>query len=77
MVIVENDDYIDASPSALVDRDEFKQTVTNITTIIQKAEQYIDDYVAIKKKTMTIAPEEYQRRYGCSTLPYFHKELGL
>lgn len=77
MVIVKNDEYIDATPSALVDKDEYIQTVTNIEKIAQKAEKYLDDYIAIQTGTMIIAPEEHQRRYGVSTLPYFHKELGL
>lgn len=44
---------------------------------MQDALEYVEDYVAHIKGHKPMHPAEYKRKYGFSTLQYFHDELGL
>lgn len=77
MVIIKNPDYIGVS-DAVVDTDEYKETRDNIEYIKKDAQTYIDDYIDyIQGKSNKYDQREFQRKYGFSTLKYFHGELGL
>ena len=75
-MIIQNKDYLDDS-QALVDKDEYNETRTNINRIQQEAQEFVDDYITYMKGNEKISKEEFKRRYQFSTLKYFHKELGI
>ena len=76
ITIISNTDYFDNSP-AVVDQDEYNETVKHMATIVQEAVEYVDTYVNHINKTITIHQREFDRRYKFSTLRYFHNLLGL
>ena len=76
MVVISNYAYID-SDSAVVDDDEYIETVQNIKRIARQAQRFVEDYILHEKKVNLLNPAEYDRRYRFSPLKYFHKELGL
>ena len=76
MVIVTNLDFID-SCDAIVDQDEFNETVINIDKIRQEAVEFLEDYISHIKGLVLLDKPEFRRRYQYSPLQYFHKELGL
>lgn len=75
-VIISNPDYI-SHTAAVIDTDEFKETIANITYIATKAFQYVKDYIDYNKGIHTISAQEYTRRYQYSPLKYFHRELNI
>lgn len=75
MVIVKNKDYL--SGEALVDDDEYKETVINISRITEEANKYIDDYINHYNGTHILHDREFDRKYKFSTLMYFHNELNI
>ena len=76
ILILNKTKYLD-SKDALIDKDEFNETMCNLDKIKKDALTYVEDYVAILKKKKTIHPSEFKRKYGRSSLKYFHKELGI
>ena len=76
IVIIKNDQYIDNSP-AIIDTDEFRETKQNIEKIKSEVLIFINDYINHINGTYTLRQEEFNRRYGCSPLQYFHRELNL
>ena len=75
-IIIKNSDYIDIN-DALIDKDEFNETMINIDKIHKAVLDYVDEYVLHCKGIKVLHPKEYKRRYQYSTLKYFHKELGI
>lgn len=73
-VIISNARFID-SKEALVDKDEYKETMRNLNRIKEEALQFVEDYVAHMKGIKFLSPEEFRRRYTYSPLKYFHNEL--
>ena len=76
MVLVADTTYI-CDEIAVVDQDEYNETIKNIDKIISEVLRYIDDYVAYQKGLAQMAQREYQRKYRYSTLMYFHDLLNL
>lgn len=76
IVIIEKTDYID-SIEAIIDKDEFNETMVNLEQIKRKAIGFVEDYVKHIKGTKLLHKREFERRYGFSPLKYFHKELGI
>ena len=76
IAIISNSDYID-NKKAIVDQDEYNETVKNISKIVSQAVKYVDTYINHINGTKTISAEQYARLYQYSTLPYFHDILGL
>ena len=76
IIIINNGDYID-SKDALVDKDEFNETMIHIDRIKKEALKFVEDYVSHVKGLAMIQPQEFNRRYNYSPLQYFHKELGI
>lgn len=76
IAIVNNCEYIDKTP-ALIDKDEYNETMINIDKIVSDSQKYIDCYIAHISKTKPIHEKEFLRKYKYSTLPYFHDILGL
>ena len=76
ILIVDKTEYID-NKDALIDKDEYNETMRNAEKIKREALEYVEDYVEYINKRKTIHPSEFKRKYGFSTLQYFHKELGI
>lgn len=76
IVIINRNEYID-SIDALIDHDEYVETMLNLRRIKREALEFVEDYVAHCKGERVLAPEEFRRRYRFSPLKYFHTELGL
>lgn len=76
MALIKNADYID-NMAAIVDNDEYVETIQNIERIIKDVDKYISDYCKYVTKEGKLAERDFARRYKYSTLPYFHDILGL
>lgn len=76
IVIIEKSEYID-STDAIIDKDEFNETMVNLGRIKKEALNFVEDYIAHMKGEKPLHKKEFDRRYGFSTLKYFHKELGI
>lgn len=53
------------------------ETRKHIYYIAEKAEQYIEEYKKHISGENTLDKREFRRKYGWSTLKYFHKELEI
>ena len=76
MVIVKKTEYLDKC-QAMIDRDEYIETVQNIKQIKDEAFKFLNDYIEHMKGNTVLHTREFQRRYAYSPLQYFHNELGL
>lgn len=76
IVIITKNEYINAT-DAIIDKDEFKETMINLAKIKAEALQYVEEYVAHMNGINVLHKREFERRYGFSALPYFHKELQI
>lgn len=76
IVIITKTDYID-SVDAVIDKDEFKETMVNLKQIKKEALDFVEDYVLHMKGIKMLHEREFERRYGFSSLKYFHRELGI
>ena len=77
IILIRDEVYLDHTTAAIVDRDEYKEAITNLDKISRAATTYVDDYIAHVKGEKPLHPREYDRRYRFSTLPYFHDIMGL
>lgn len=75
VVLIKNNDYLNTVTSAVVDQDEYKETMQNLPRIVREVHKYISDYKADLNDVQKLHPKEWQRRYGMSTLPYFNEFL--
>lgn len=76
IAIIKNPDYIEKVP-AVIDQDEYNETMININKIVNDAVNYVDTYIKHTTGKKTLHPREYARQYGYSTLPYFNDVLGI
>lgn len=76
IVIVKKHEYI-STESAMIDKDEYIKTVRNISRIVKESEEYIEEYVAHMNNECVISEMDFRRKYGMSTLKYFHEELNI
>ena len=86
IVIITKTDYIDSVDaieqvehvnSSIIDKDEFKETMLNLKQIKKEALDFVEDYVLHMKGIKMLHEREFERRYGFSSLKYFHRELGI
>ena len=77
IVIIKNSGYIDLVTTAVVDQDEYKETMANLSKIVAEAVKYVDEYINHISGKQRLHPREFSRRYQFSTLPYFHDVMGL
>ncbi len=77
MVLITDESYFDRNTTAIVDNDEYKESIINLERIAREASQYIDDYIAHVSGERPLHHREYERKYRYSTLPYFHDILKL
>ena len=76
IVIITKSEYMDGV-NAIIDKDEFKETMVNLEQIKREALCFVEDYVAHRRGSRLLHKREFDRRYGFSPLKYFHKELGI
>lgn len=76
IVIIDKTQYID-SVDAIIDKDEFNETMVNLEKIKKEALDFVEDYVAHMRGGKRLHKREFDRRYSFSPLKYFHKELGI
>jgi protein AbiQ len=76
IVIIKNHDFI-SSESAMIDRDEYMKTKRFISKIVKESLLYIDEYVSHMNNKIILSKKDFNRKYGMSTLKYFHKELSI
>lgn len=76
ILIITRSEYIDIY-DAVIDQDEFHETVRNLKRIKYEALKFVDDYVAHCKGIKLLHSKEFTRRYEYSSLKYFHNELGI
>ncbi len=76
IVIIAKTEYWDSSP-AIIDQDEFKETMVHLRKIKSDALEFVEDYVGHQKGVKMLHPSEFRRRYTFSSLQYFHSELGV
>lgn len=66
-----------SSDKAIIDDDEYNETIMNIDRITEEALQYVDTYISHINGTHPLHGKDYERSYRFSTLKYFHQELGI
>lgn len=76
IIIISNTDFLETK-DALIDNDEFNETMRNLERIKREALQFVDDYIAHMNGIRKLHPKEFKRRYQFTTLKYFHKKLGI
>ena len=76
IIIIKNPEYVDNKDS-LIDKDEYNETIIHIDTIVNNAVKYVEGYVNHCNRTKELHNREFSRKYGYTTLKYFHKELGI
>ena len=76
IIIIQDGTYIDTK-DALLDKDEYNETMINIEKIKRESLIFVEDYVMHIQGVKLLQPQEFVRRYNYSTLQYFHKELGI
>lgn len=74
MLIIKEARYLENN--AIVDQDEYSETMSNIDKIVMGAEKYLNTYIAHVNKTHILHQRDYDRHYKFSTLPYFHDILN-
>lgn len=75
-VIIQNLEFI-GNDNAIIDHDEYMETVKNIQKIKLEATSFISDYCLHIRGEQILHENEFKRRYMYSPLKYFHRELGL
>lgn len=76
IVIIKNKNYV-GNKDAVIDKDEFKETMIRLDKIKYEALKFVEDYVAHLNKTRELDDREFKRRYTYSSLQYFHDKLGV
>lgn len=76
IVIISKNEYID-SVNAIIDKDEFNETIINLDRIKREALQFVEEYVTHMNGVCKLHEREFTRRYAYSPLKYFHRELGI
>lgn len=76
IVLIKDADYLD-NQKAIVDQDEFKETIKHLPTIVSEVNAYIDTYINHVKGISPLHPRDYDRKYKYSTLQYFHDIMNI
>ena len=76
LTLIKDTDYLD-NQKAIIDQDEYKETIVNLHTIAEEVNDYISDYTNHIEGIKTLHPKAFARKYQFSTLPYFHDILNI
>ena len=74
--IITNRDFVDSN-HAVIDIDEYKETMKNIEQIVAQALEYLQDYIAYYHGTKKLSKKKFHTKYRYSTLKYFHEQLHI
>lgn len=74
IAITNNSQHIENIP-AVIDKDEYNETMININKIVYDAVDYVETYIKHISGEKILHPREYIRKYRYSTLPYFEEIL--
>lgn len=74
IVIIDRAEYID-SVDAIIDKDEFNETIINLEKIKKEALKFVEDYILHITGIKIMHICEFNRRYAFSPLRYFHNIL--
>ena len=77
IVIIEDMDYIDSIKAPIIDHDEYREMMSNLTEIVEEVHSYVNSYIQHVKGDVTLHPKQFERKYGYTTLVYFHSILGI
>ena len=76
IIIVGQNEYLDAK-DAIIDNDEYNETIRNFDRIKEEVLTYVEDYIDYVQQKKRLSEKEFERRYKYSTLKYFHREMGI
>ena len=76
IVLITDTRFIDTQ-DALIDKDEYNETMVNLEKIKAEALAFVKEYVSHIKGEQLLHPKEFKRRYLFSPLKYFHAEMGV
>ena len=76
IVLITDTRFIDTQ-DALIDKDEYNETMVNLEKIKSEALAFVEEYVSHIKGEQLLHPKEFKRRYLFSPLKYFHAEMGV
>ena len=76
IVLITDIRFIDTQ-DALIDKDEYNETMVNLEKIKAEALAFVEEYVSHIKGEQLLHPKEFKRRYLFSPLKYFHAEMGV
>ena len=74
IIIVDKGQYLE-NRAAVIDKDEFKETMQHLEKIKKEALTFVEDYILHMKGIKLLHASEFDRRYRFSTLKYFHEIL--
>jgi len=75
IVVFDKNEYV--GQLANIDNNQQSEFIQNIATISQEIDDYIQVYINHCKGINVLHPRAFQRKYGYSTLKYFHDILGI
>ena len=76
-MLIISDPAMIADTAAIIDKDEYIETIQNIDSIVNGALRYLEDYIKVHSNSLHISKKNYRIKYGYSSLKYFHSELGI
>lgn len=76
MLIINNTSYF-SEEAAVIDNDEYFETLKNIDKIKKESKEFLDKYINHMKGIELLHQDEFKRRYQYSPLKYFHKKLEI
>ena len=76
IILVKDVRYLDGN-NVIVDRDEYRETMENLSDIVVGAVTYVDDYIAHITGVRKMHPRIFHKKYRYSTIPYFHDIMGI
>lgn len=77
IVIITDQSYIDFNATPIIDQDEYNEFITNINVIEREVIQYVNDYISFVSNSSSLSDRAANNKFMYSSLPYFHKELGI
>lgn len=77
IVLIAKSEYLDSATPAIIDKDEYNETMRNIKRIVREAVAYVDGYANHVLGKKHLPQSTFLRKYQFSTLPYFHDILKL
>lgn len=75
LVIIKEQKYLGSL--AIVDSNEFKELTKKSNIIIKQAVNYVNNYCEHINGLKVMSKKNFFRKYGYSTLKYFHNELNI